>query len=89
MPKEAVSVALSHTLVTDGAFHALESKVRRPAKSCLSVPRWFRHPFPITAREAVGRTDVQAVEHRRRGLRDRVAVAPGGWSGPPNGEMGL
>jgi len=45
MPKAAVSVALSHALATDGAFHALESRVRRPANSCSSVPRWFRHPF--------------------------------------------
>jgi len=37
MPKEAVTVALSHTLATDGAFHALESRVRRPANSCSSV----------------------------------------------------
>jgi len=35
--------------------------------SCSRVPRRFPHPFPVTAREAVGRTDVQALEHRRRG----------------------
>ena len=35
--------------------------------NCSRVPRRFPHPFPMTAREALGRTDVQALEHRRRG----------------------
>jgi len=50
------------------------------ALNCSRVPRRFPHPFPMTAREAVGRTDVQSLEHRRRGrlteLLSRQYVGP-------------
>ncbi len=56
--------------------------------NCSRVPRRFPHPFPMTAREAVGRTDVQSLEHRRRGRLTELLSRQ--YAGPDAGtEMGL